>query len=60
MTPGDLAAAFFDESDDDALQAAEHLLKRLDGLAVLDPNRPEGVRLDPVTFRALKTIEPTQ
>ncbi|MEU8675754.1 hypothetical protein [Streptomyces sp. NPDC048560] len=60
MTPGDLAAAFFDESDDDVLQAAEQLLKRLDGLAVLDPNRPEGVRLDPVTFRALKTIEPSQ
>ncbi|MFJ2566516.1 hypothetical protein ACIO02_26880 [Streptomyces sp. NPDC087568] len=59
MTPGDLAAAFFDESDD-ALQAAEHLLRRLDGLAVLDLNRDKGVRLDPVTFRALKTIEPAQ
>ncbi|MFD3824907.1 hypothetical protein [Streptomyces sp. NPDC058625] len=60
MTPGDIAAAFFDKSDDDSLEAAEHLLKRLDGLAVLDPNRPGGVRLDPVTFRALKTIEPPQ
>ncbi|MEV5417525.1 hypothetical protein ACIQUO_04010 [Streptomyces albogriseolus] len=60
MTPGDVAAAFFDQSDDDPLEAAEHLLKRLDGLAVLDPNKPEGVRLDPVTFRALKTIGPAQ
>ncbi|MGV9944048.1 hypothetical protein [Streptomyces sp. NPDC003401] len=60
MTPGDIAAAFFDESDDDPLDAAERLLKRLDGLAVLDPNKPGGVRLDPVTFRALKTIEPAQ
>ncbi|OBQ53432.1 hypothetical protein A4U61_04380 [Streptomyces sp. H-KF8] len=60
MTPGDIAAAFFDKSDDDSLEAAEHLLKRLDALAVLDPNKPGGVRLDPVTFRALKTIEPTQ
>lgn len=60
MTPGDLAAAFFEESGDGALPAAERLLKRLDGLSVLDPNRPEGVRLDPVTFRALKTIERAQ
>ncbi|MFI2374854.1 hypothetical protein ACH5AO_07265 [Streptomyces sp. NPDC018964] len=60
MTPGDIAAAFFDKSDDDPIEAAEHLLKRLDGLAVLDPNKPEGVRLDPVTFRALKTIGPAQ
>ncbi|MEF9907672.1 hypothetical protein [Streptomyces sp. P9-A2] len=60
MTPGDIAAAFFDESEEESLQAAEHLLKRLDGLAVLDPNRSGGVRLDPVTFRALKTIEPAQ
>ncbi|MFI6207961.1 hypothetical protein ACIBAI_16430 [Streptomyces sp. NPDC051041] len=60
MTPGDIAAAFFDQSDDDPLEAAEHLLKRLDGLAVLDPNKPGGVRLDPVTFRALKTIGPAQ
>ncbi|MFF3932513.1 AAA family ATPase [Streptomyces hirsutus] len=60
MTPGDIAAAFFDQSDNDPLEAAEHLLKRLDGLAVLDPNKPGGVRLDPVTFRALKTIGPAQ
>ncbi len=60
MTPGDIAAAFFDQSDDDPLAAAEHLLKRLDGLAVLDPNKAGGVRLDPVTFRALKTVGPAQ
>ncbi|MFE0389077.1 hypothetical protein ACFW1F_34165 [Streptomyces bungoensis] len=60
MTPADVAAAFFDQSDDDPLEAAERLLKRLDGLAVLDPNKPGGVRLDPVTFRALKTIGPAQ
>ncbi|MFH8448323.1 hypothetical protein ACH4CD_03715 [Streptomyces fungicidicus] len=60
MTPGDLAAAFLDKSGDDSLEAAEQLLKRLDGLAVLDPDRHGGVRLDPVTFRALKTIEPAQ
>lgn len=60
MTPGDLAAAFLDKSGDDSLEAAEHLLKRLDGLAVLDPDKQGGVRLDPVTFRALKTIEPAQ
>jgi hypothetical protein len=47
-------------SDEDALREAELLLKRLDGLAVLDPNRPEGVRLDPVSFQALKTIESAQ
>ncbi|MFF7971415.1 hypothetical protein [Streptomyces sp. NPDC007905] len=60
MTPGDIAAAFFGQSDDDPLDAAEQLLKRLDGLAVLDPNKPGGVRLDPITFRALKTIGPAQ
>jgi hypothetical protein len=60
MTPGDLAAAFFDESDQEqALQAAEHLLTRLDGLAVLD-STGTGDRLDPITFRALKAIGPAQ
>jgi hypothetical protein len=60
MTPGDLAAAFFDQSDENPLEAAEQLLRRLDGLGVLDPNKSGGVRLDPVTFRALKTIGPAQ
>ncbi|MFE9333321.1 hypothetical protein [Streptomyces sp. NPDC006925] len=56
LTPGDLAAAFFDESDDDqALRAAECLLERLEWLAVLDQVQT-GVRLDAVTFRSLKTI----
>ncbi|MFF4652636.1 hypothetical protein [Streptomyces sp. NPDC001380] len=60
MTPGDLAAALFDESDDDhALEAAERLLERLERLAVLDPAET-GVRLDAVSFRALKTIGPAQ
>jgi hypothetical protein len=60
MNPGDIAAAFFDQSDENPLEAAEHLLRRLDGLAVLDPDKSGGVRLDPVTFRALKTIGPAQ
>ncbi|MEV7521731.1 hypothetical protein [Streptomyces sp. NPDC091371] len=60
MSPGDLAAAFFDESDDDhALQAAERLLERLERLAILDPAET-GVRLDAVSFRALKAIGPAQ
>ncbi|MBV1948713.1 hypothetical protein KUF69_20190 [Streptomyces sp. BV129] len=58
ITPGDLAAAFFEESDgDEALRSAERLLERLDRLAVLD-QVGTGVRFDAVTFRSLKTIGP--
>ncbi|MGW3114524.1 hypothetical protein [Streptomyces sp. NPDC001091] len=58
ITPGDLAAAFFEESDgDEALRSAEGLLERLDRLAVLD-QVGTGVRFDAVTFRSLKTIGP--
>ncbi|MFB7028439.1 MULTISPECIES: hypothetical protein [unclassified Streptomyces] len=59
--PGDLQAAFvaaglFDESDaEQALEAAEQFLARLDRIGVLDVIE-EGSTLDPVTFRALKAI----
>ncbi|MFJ3662496.1 hypothetical protein ACIPPM_18770 [Streptomyces sp. NPDC090119] len=58
ISPGDLAAAFFEESGDaDALRSAERMLERLDRLAVLDQVE-KGARFDAVTFRSLKTVGP--
>ncbi len=59
--PGDLQAAFvaaglFAERDaEQALEAAERFLARLDRIGALDIIE-EGSTLDPVTFRALKAI----